>query len=122
MAETQWGNFQTEHLRLVDVVNDEEFADHQKKYDETEEVFAKSRAKLRQKIAELKPVPDAQPTQQVVQQVGSSQPTAVNVHLQTPGGLVNVTNTWGTFSGDYAAWPSFRDRFMEDVHKMVFHR
>lgn len=46
----------------------------------------------------------------------SPAPTSHSIRVIQTDAAGNLPNTWGTFSGDYAKWQSFRDRWMP-VHE-----
>lgn len=109
MLETNWNRFVTEHLNLVGGEGREEnMQENSTLYEETEQTYFESCGFLRARIAALQPV---------AIDVPPAQPPEWRVEVQTADALGNITDTWGKFSGDYAHWHSFRDRFKAAVHE-----
>lgn len=62
----------------------------------------KPRSKFRARINELKPSTQANE---------QTQPNVKVVEVKHTDAFANIVNTWGHFSGNYAEWPGFCDRF-----------
>lgn len=104
-----WIEFKAEYAKVFDEIieaNDESTLE--KQFIDAEETYQYTRSKVRARIAELTPKKDTLPP------VVTPQP--VTVELKQPDALANIPNSWGHFNGDYAEWPSFRDRYKARIH------
>lgn len=106
-----FSRFEIEHLALISAAGQEQNSvAHMQVFADTNREYMLTRSVMAQRIADLLPPPmQHEPmAQQAVPEV--------RVNVQAPDALSNITNTWGTFSGDYSQWHSFRDRFRAAVH------
>lgn len=104
-----WTEYKKEYSKIFDeVLEADESEEAEQVFVATEKIYLSSRSKIRARIAQITPKPDAQPA------VVTQQP--LTVELKQPDALANIQNSWGYFSGDYAEWPSFRDRYKSRMH------
>lgn len=104
-----WSDFKAEYAKIFDDVLDEDQQQAlEKVFVDTENTYMATRSKIRKRISDLMPKVDAHP------QPVAQQPLKVEIHQ--PEATVNIPNSWGHFSGDYAEWPAFRDRFKARIH------
>lgn len=109
-AETQFDRFEREHMMLISSpANEAQVPAYMEVHTALNAIYMQMRARLTFRVEELTP---ALPQPQVV----TAKAPEVRVELQTPDALGNLSNTWGTFNGDYSQWHSFRDRFRAAVH------
>lgn len=80
-----------------------------KENSDLDEEIINLKGKLRDRIDELSKQGKAQTSTQAGQE-------KVQIEVQHTDAAGNVTNTWGTFDGDYAKWRSFRDRWQVAMH------
>lgn len=117
MLEANWQNYQTEHLSLVgqDTVTPHQEEAHMQHFQRIENEYLRLRLICRKQIEVLHQAErDAQANQQ--QPLPAVNQQRQQIVVQTADALANIPNTWGQFSGDYAQWHSFRDRFKAAVH------
>lgn len=105
-----WDQYERAHIDLMSETADaQEIATHRADNRAVKAVCREARDLLAERMAVLQPAPQA---------IAGDQPAApvrVEVqHLESTSG--NITNTWGTFEGDYTQWRAFRDRFNAAVH------
>lgn len=99
MLEQDWEAFKKEHEKVIEAtVDPAELENQAKEYDKAQQAYKPTRSLCRTRIAVLTP------KQQIIQH----QP-AERIKLEMPH--AEIPNTWGTFSGGYTAWKSFRDCF-----------
>lgn len=99
MLEQDWEAFKKEHEKVIEAITDDaQFEIQANEYDKAQQAYKPTRSLCRTRIAVL--TPKQQPVQQ--------QP-AERFKLEMPH--AEIPNTWGTFSGGYTAWKSFRDCF-----------
>lgn len=104
LLETDFNAFRHEQGELLDKAADlDEANSHNEFYDKHEEVYLETRKIFRKRIEELK--------QKQASPKASNNQKPMQLELKN----AEIPNTWGTFDGHYAAWPSFRDRF-KTVH------
>lgn len=110
-AETNYEKFEAAHLKVIsDPGQAAEIGNHNTVMVAVESVYLGIREAVRGRIIVLTPAPQMQaPNQQMA-------PPEFRVEVSTHDALGNIPNTWGTFSGDYSQWHSFRDRFKAAVH------
>lgn len=100
-----WSDYKAEYSKIFDeVLEEDESEEFEQDFVRTESVYMKTRSKLRARIAELTPQQPAAPQQ------------PVQVEVKQTDALTNIPNSWGHFSGDYAEWPGFRDRYKSRMH------
>lgn len=117
MLENNWQSYQTEHLSLVghEAVTDELGDVYITHFQQVENDYLRLRLICRKQIERLdQQERDAHANQQ--QQLPVVNQQRQQIVVQTADALANIPNTWGQFSGDYAQWHSFRDRFKAAVH------
>lgn len=109
--ETLFGRFENEHFALVCDPNQTPFVEtHMEVFTIVNSQNIHARQMLAEKIAELTP-------QAVAPPIVQAEPKKIQVELQTPDALANITNTWGKFGGDYSQWHSFRDKWLSQIHE-----
>lgn len=104
-----WNEFRAEYAKVFDEVievDDEKTLEPQ--FVDAEDLYQYTRSKVRARIAGLIPK---------IPQPPVVAPQPVMVELKQPDALANIPNSWGKFNGDYAEWPSFRDRFKARIHE-----
>lgn len=110
-AETNYEKFEAAHLKVIsDPGQAAEMGNHNTVMVAVEAVYLGVREAVRARIMALTPVP-----QMPLPNAGMA-PPEFRVEVSTHDALGNIPNTWGTFSGDYSHWHSFRDRFKAAVH------
>lgn len=113
LAETNYAKFENQHLIIVcEPAHAQRADEHGDAFMAVERIMLNIRATVGRRLRELAPaitapVPNGNTDRALPQ---------VHVELQTADALGNLPNTWGKFSGDYAEWHSFRDRFKAAVH------
>lgn len=111
-ADNNWQKFESRHEDVIALdLNADQMTEQQQIYAAVEVAYYALRRDLRARITELTPVAEQ------MQQGGQGGP--VHVEFATIDALGNIPNTWGTFTGDYSQWHSFRDRFKAAVHENV---
>lgn len=107
--EKYWNKFQEEHGLLTAVVLQEGEAEaHDKLFEEIEMCYYEAKASLRQKTVRNDAPAVLAPAEQQAQGVQ-------RIEVKFPN-APPLQNTWGTFDGNFALWPSFKDRFIAAVH------
>lgn len=116
MLEASWRHYEEEHLTLranPALVQHREA--HLQLYVELEEAYLQIRRVVRQRTENLRA--EERRAEMILLQNQQQLPQqAQQIVVQTADALANIPNTWGTFSGDFAQWHSFRDRFTTAVH------
>lgn len=103
-----WSSYRDEYSKIFDeTLEVEESAAVEEEFITTEKMQISARSKIRGRLAEITPKPAA--TQQQM-------PTPQPVTIITQESSANIPNSWGHFAGDYAEWPSFRDRYKARIH------
>lgn len=110
-AEQIFQSFEHEHLKIItDLAEEDDSVErHQNLYTEIIGMYTRIRRAVCQRFGELTPASE----QQNIAETSMMQ-QSVKVEMQE--NVNNMRNTWGTFSGDYAKWHSFRDRFKKSIH------
>lgn len=97
-----WNSYKIEYAKIFNEDNDQSIDDAiEAEFVATEAIYMTARSRIRKRIAEL--------TQPLV----STQP---NVIIEQPNASSGIENSWGYFNGDYAQWPSFRNKFNAQIH------
>lgn len=106
--EHYWNQFETQHLAVM--AESQDVQAENEIFTAVETMYLATRRQLRARIAELEPQPMAV--------AGAVQAAPVReVRVELPQQEDNIPNTWGEFSGDFAEWHSFRDRFKAAIHE-----
>lgn len=109
-AETNYDKFEAAHLKVIsDPGQAAEIENHNTVMVAVESVYLGIREAVRARIIALTPAQTQIQNQHMA-------PPEFRVEVSTHDALGNIPNTWGTFSGDYSQWHSFRDRFKAAVH------
>lgn len=114
-AEKQFLNFENENGAILSdqAINADGITECQQLDAELRSVYMQTRQLLTKLIAELTPKPTAEP---LAMPNNSNVRQQINVELQTADAMSNIPNSWGTFSGDYSQWHSFRDLYKCQIH------
>lgn len=100
LLDQYWAEFRAEQETLIEGAMDEEAINAQDQvFDQTENIFIDTKARMRSRIAELRPAPVQVPA--VVERV--VQPVQHRIKIKP-------------FNGDFAKWREFRDTFISSVH------
>lgn len=114
--ERLFDKFELEHLSVVGDSETPADADTANgKYLEVDNLCQNVRRKLRTKFRELQKA-EEEARQRNMPAPTDAEQRKVLVEVQNADPLSSVTNTWGTFEGDYSKWHDFRDRFKAGVH------
>lgn len=104
MLDDNWKNYDDAYQTIFEELLEEGDPDEtEKEFVNAEKIYKNARVKLRTRIAEITP------------EAKTANPREVTVKLQQSN-TRDIPNSWGHFSGDYAAWPQFCDRFKAHIH------
>lgn len=102
--EDNWRDYKDEYAKIFDEMLEEDESEKcEKDFVDAEKIFSSARTKIRTRIAEITPA------------ARTANPQEVTVKVQQSNAR-DIPNSWGHFSGNYAAWPAFRDRFKARIH------